>query len=418
MARHCGYRGREIVCVTEVMPDDFLIPFIEVPATIEIPTETLMATYEVVNGVLRPKGEAVKKPRIAFVGVYKIACGISTYAESLWPAITSQTSETRIFCEEGVEASDSVVPCWKRGQSFGALIDAIDAFKPDVVHIQHEYGIFPDARHWLTLMSQLSARYKVYVTLHSVFRNHPDKVICEAAIPNIVVHTREAEDCLRLRGFANVTTIPHGTTRCTDDRRYWNRYFSPHTLVQFGFGFRYKGWETGIQAVAALKERYPDVFFTGVFSESPFSKEFHSKYYVELLELVDKLGVRDHVGLVRGFQTDEVLESFLRTSAVGIFPYIDNGAHTVLGCSGAARYAMRCAIPLIVGRVPLFSDLEGVCPRVATVEELVLEISSLFDSKSRIAAQVKKQNQFLEENRWETVASAHMRLYENSTALP
>lgn len=350
--------------------------------------------------------------KVVLVGVYKIQCGIATYAEQLFPRIARGVADYRIFAEvsENAQEEDKVERCWVRGEPLSELVSRIHSFNPDVVYIEHEFGIFPNARHWLSFMSQLQP-YRVFVKQHSIFY-HKDKMVCESAVPNIIVHSNIGKKVLKEKGVAsNVFVIPHGCIPCTDSTRLWNLYHSLHTLVQFGFGFEYKGWENALHAVAKLKEKYPQVFFTGLFSESKFNKAYHDNYYHKLAELIKELKIEEHVALIRGYQSDESLDAYLRTNQIAVFPYVRNGEHTVYGVTGAARLAMTAGTPTITSDVPQFDDLEGVCPRPANADELAEEITKLFNSKEGRESQVAKQNQYLVDTSWEAVTKRHLELF-------
>jgi glycosyltransferase involved in cell wall biosynthesis len=413
---YLGYRGKTILFLSEVVCQNADIELMLLPEDLAgVPGDILMSDYEVWNG--RPVLKAAPKPpqdlRVALVGVYRIQCGISTYCESLFPEIGSGVRDYQVFAEDAEDAAElpNVTRCWRRGQPLQRLVDQLIQYNPDVILIEHEYGLFPDARHWLAMMGQLQ-RFRTIVKLHSTYRHHPDKVICEAACNEIVVHTQEAAQVLAAKGLkARIHCIPHGSSPCVSRERFWNRYGSDHTLVQFGFGFHYKGWEQSLRAVAQLRQRYPDIFYTGLFSESPFSQVFHARYHQELEILIRQLGISEHVALIRGFQSDASIDSFLRTNQVAIFPYIDNGVHTVYGCSGAARVAMGAALPVVVSNVPLFADLEGVCPRVGTVDELCGAVEVLFSEPERRAQQVDRQARFLDETSWRAVAAQHLEVF-------
>lgn len=349
--------------------------------------------------------------RVALVGVYRIQCGISTYAEQLFPRIGKGVADYRIFAEVAEEAPEepNVERCWLRGEPLTELVKRIQEFKPDVVYIEHEFGIFPNARYWLSFISQMYS-YRVFVKQHSIFY-HKDKLVCEAAVPNIIVHSQAGLKVMKEKGVpSNIYVIPHGCTPCTTSARLWNLYHSPHTLVQFGFGFEYKGWENALQAVAKLKTTYPQIFYTGLFSESKFNRAYHDNYYNKLSQLIKDLAIEKHVALVRGYQSDESLDAYLKTNQIAVFPYVCNGEHTVYGVTGAARLAMTSGTPTVTSDVPQFDDLEGICPRPATVDDLVLEISSLLNSKDARAKQVERQNKYLTETSWDIVAKQHLDL--------
>jgi len=364
--------------------------------------------------------------KVALVGNWKMRCGISTYAEQLWPEVAKHVGDVKLFVEKNEQptgpmnelgnvklAPEQVVQCWKRGESLQELVQQLKAYDPDVVWIQHEFGLWPSACHWLAFMSQVS-RYRTIVTMHSVF-HHRDKTIMEAAMPEIVVHLDGGKDVLVNEKciMSPVHVIPHGCTSIESDSKLWNAYRSEHTFLQTGFGFAYKGWELSIRAAAELKKKYDDVFFTGLFSESPFCKAEHQVYYEQLEALVKELGVENNVALIRGYQSDATLDSYLRTNAAAIFPYVSHPEHEVFGVSGAARYAMTKAIPIVTTRANHFSDLPTL--KGNTPQELASLLDELFCDCEVRSEQLVKQRKYVEENTWEKCAKKYVELFESET---
>lgn len=414
-----GYQGKQILFVSDTpslpSPDHNILEW-TLPANVT--PANLMRNYEiwretvVERTAVKPYGQL----RIALVGVYRIQCGISTYAELLFPRLASQVAEYKIFAEhaEDVPEEDNVVRCWKRGEALTELVTNIHNFNPDVVYVEHEFGIYPNARYWLSFVAQMQ-KYKLFVKQHSVFY-HKDKLVCEAAVPDIIVHTNIGKKVLLEKGVSsNVHVIPHGCIPCTDPKRYWNMYHSSNTIIQFGFGFEYKGWDVALKAISLLVPTFPDIFYTGLFSESKFNKLLHLNYYNKLSSLIAELGIENHVALIRGYQSDASLDAYLKTNQIAIFPYVMNGEHTVYGATGAARLAMTAGTPTITSSVPQFDDVEGVCPRPSTPEELAQEIEALFGSKGVREKQVEKQNKWLQDNCWDNVTKQHLDLFSGIT---
>jgi len=415
MALFIGHSGRRIRYVGDRKPVESSLSILEVPDTPEtfrkIDVIDLINNFEVRHQNVVPVAlKDHKELRVGFISVYKIPCGIATYSQWLWAEMIPLVKEYRIFAEHSptlIPDEPNVVRCWKRGQPFIQLIEQIKEYDPDVIYIQHEWGIFPIGSHFLSLMTALQ-NYRTIVTLHSVY-THMDKLTNEAAMPEMIVHTQAARKMLVdvKKVSKPVHVIPHGCLPCVSQHKYWNRYCSQHLLLQFGFGFRYKGWENSFHAVAKLKPKFQDIFFTGLLSETVGNKNFHDEYYQELFKLVLSLKIDQHVGLIRGFQSDEVLDAYLRTNTIAIFPYAHNNEHEVYGCSGAARFAMSKGIPVIVSDVPLFDDLEGICYRAKGIEDLCEEAEKLFNPTYH-AEQIKKQNKFLEENSWKIAAQRYL----------
>lgn len=425
MSRYIVVKDGRIRAVssTEITSSDDVL---RVPPELdEISAATLMSGFQVQNGVIQV-GQVLKpasQTKIAFVGNWKMRCGISTYAEKLWPHVAASVADWRIFAERNAEKTgplndvggvtvdpSRVVECWSRGEPLAELVKQLKDFAPDVVWIQHEYGLWPNARHWLALMSQL-AGMRVIVTLHSVYR-HMDKLVSEAAIPEIIVHLEGAkkvlEDVKRVPGAVHL--MSHGCDPIGERARLWNIYRSEHTFAQFGFGFRYKGWENSIRAVAELKKKYADVFFTGLFSESSYSMTEHEAYHSDLLRLTRELDVEDNVAIIRGFQSDESLDSYLRTNRAVVFPYVSHPDHEVFGVSGAARYAMSKNVPVVTTNVNHFSDVPTI--KADTPEDIATALDKLFSSRLAWSKQVEKQTEYAVSNSWENVAKRFLEILE------
>lgn len=390
-----------------------------------VTSSMLMSRFQVRDGVIshRQNVKQASRTKIAFIGNWKMRCGISTYAEKLWPHVIANVADWRIFAERNLEKTgplnivgdievdpNHIVECWSRGESLSELIKQIHEFAPDVVWIQHEYGLWPNARHWLAFLSQLT-NTRVIVTLHSVYK-HMDKLVSEAAIPEIIVHLAGAKtvlkDIKRVPGIVHV--VPHGCDSIGDKKRLWNIYRSEHTFTQFGFGFRYKGWENSIRAVAELKKKYADVFFTALFSESLYNMTEHETYHADLQRLIRELGVEDNVAIIRGFQSDESLNSYLLTNRAVVFPYISHPEHEVFGVSGAARYAISKNVPVITTSVNHFSDIPTI--KADTPEAIAAALDTIFSNQKLWTQQVQKQIEYATTNSWESVAKRFLEILE------
>ncbi len=390
----------------------------------DVSSKELIVNYRYQNGsfICKDDKKSRNKLKIAIVSNFKQQCGISTYIESLLPHISPQVGEYKLFIESSDNITGdlfelqglklpvgSVEACWKRGEELSGLIKAIKLYSPDIIWFQHEYGLWSHAGRWLAMMTQLST-YRVIVTLHSVF-HHKDKTIIEASIPEIIVHLEGARNVLKdeKKIGGKVYVIPHGCNESSPGR-LWNFYKSNETFIQMGFGFRYKKFEDSIRATAILKKKYPNVFFTALFSRSPFNQIEHEMYRQELLNLIEELDVQENVAIVDGFQSDETIDSFLRTNQVAVFPYGMDPLHEVFGASGASRLAMTTSMPIITSSIPHFSDMPTV--KTFDVESLANAIDVMFSNKVAKDLQITAQNDWLMNNSWKMIAEKHLKLFE------
>lgn len=425
MARFIGVKHNRICVVSDNIFNNSGLEIIEVPSELlHLSAADLMINCVVRNGQIVCK--CFKKPvsqiKLALVGNWKMRCGIATYSENLWPEVAKHVGDFKLFIEKNdittgdvhqfgdrLLSESQVVSCWKRGESLQDLTKSLKEYQPDIIWIQHEFGLWPNASYWLSMMSQLSD-YRVIVTMHSIF-HHKDKTIVEAAMPEIVAHLEGGRKLLKEEKCitSKVHVIPHGCYKF-DNERLWNFYKSDKTFLQFGFGFRYKGWENSIKATAILKEKYPDVFFTGLFSESPYAKLEHQVYYNELMNLINELGIQENVALLRGYQSDEVLDSFLRTNQATIFPYVSHPNHEVFGASGAARMAMSKGLPVVTSSVNHFSDLPTI--KADTPEDIAKALEKIFTSHQAKEKQLQIQIAYLNENTWEKIGQRYIDIFE------
>lgn len=428
MARFVGVKDQHICIVSDKPFVNDAVQILEVPSELsDLSATELIIRCKVKDGVFKCKG--IKKPaiqmKVAFITNYRMRCGLSTYIENLIPEMAPHIGHFKLFIERNDDITgdifqvgsqkllpDRVISCWKRGESLQELIDAIKKYDPDVILINHEFGLFPNARHWLSLMTQLSD-YRVIVIMHSIFPDHYDKMVYEASMPEIVVHLEGAKDNLQntKKVNAKVHVIHHGCYPISERSKLWNNYKSQHTFIRRGFLFRYKGWSLALETAAILKEKYPDVFFTGLCSESPYAIVEHQLYYDELMHLIDHLGLKDNVAMIKGYQSDNIIDAYLRSNKVAIFPYVSSNQHKVFGASGAARLAMSKGLPVITSLINHFIDLPTI--KVDSPQQMADELDRLFSDPIYEQQQIKKQNTFVEENSWENTAKKYIEVLEN-----
>jgi glycosyltransferase involved in cell wall biosynthesis len=356
--------------------------------------------------------------RLAVICNWGDACGIATYSKYLVDSLLPKVIDLRIFAEE-VESdiegdSYDVVRCWKRGHSTATLIKKVVDWKPNVVLIQHEFGIFPKAPYLLQMLQGLDAAHIPYVvTVHSVYE-HLDKVVCTGAMKNVVVHSKTGEACMKRLGHtANICVIPHGCVQYDGVVENWNITHTPHAIMQFGFGFNYKGVDTALEAVAKLlreqPKKYGDIHYCYLCSESPHVKNVNNSYYQMLLRRIEELGLTDHAVIVRGFQTEDVLNQYLRTYKMAIFPYITDPKNVVYGASGAIRVAMANKIVTIASASHMFDDMEGTLPRPHGVDELAAAIDEGFSGgKEEKERRLAKASSYVEANSWPKIADRYI----------
>jgi len=364
--------------------------------------------------IVKPTSEL----RVAVVCNWQTKCGISTYSKYLVNSITPKVKEIKIFSENSQSTTGSDGPevdrCWNRGESLLPLVDRILEWNPDFIIIQHEFGIFPNLFYFMQMMQSIE-NVPYAVTLHSVYE-HLDKIVYSNSIKNIIVHTEQAKNVLVNQGHnSNIYVIPHGCVRFDDTPEVWNLCHNPYTILQFGFGFQYKGVDRALEAIHHLKtndKKFENIFYMYLLSENEHTKATHDGYYKQLMEKVKLLNLEKNVAILRKFQTEKMLNLYLRLAKIAIFPYINNPNNTVYASSGAIRVAMANKIPVIASDAHLFDDLEGIVPRPTDFLGLAQQIDEIFSNKPYRDAVVDRSQSFLNHYSWDTVAKMYLDAYQ------
>lgn len=364
------------------------------------------------------ESKSIKELKVAFICNWNDSCGISTYSGFLADSLRSKVKEFHVFSEEGENRTDDppyVTRCWKRGTSLKSLVDKIKDWAPDFIIVQHEFGIFPKAAFFLQFLQGIEDIPYV-VTLHSVYE-HLDKAVCTAAIKNIVVHTEEGKQVLKKLGNVNdIFVVPHGCVQFdpNETTELWNIFQNPYTIVQFGFGFFYKGVDRVLDAIHHLKKydpKFKDIFYCYLCSDNYHTSVVHAQYYDFLIKKIDDLDLHDNAVIIRKFQTEQMIKNYLRTAKIAVFPYVGDPKNMVYGASGAIRVAMACRTPVIASSCHQFDDLEGVVPRPANFAELAKEIDEIFSNDAYKKKILEKTDKYIEENSWDVCAEKYLNIY-------
>lgn len=422
MYRNAVFSGGRISAILNFEPVDR--KYIPVPAELsEISDKDLITKFEIKNGSIQRRGEETPKPRVIVISDWGINCGIATYTKYLVEAMKPLTSGLLILAEDadGLPPEQDVIRCWDRKGDYLRILPEVERFNPDLIIVQHEFGLFHKVNLWQSLMSQLS-KWRVITTFHTVLEHRVPNIdasldykarcFAEMACPEIVVHQKKARETLRDRGYSGrVHYIPHGcfpphTGRKLKPEKYG--MYPDQTIFQYGFGGRHKGWEFAIDTVEILKSKYPDVLYLGVFN-LPVGGEVHaSNYHQELIESVKKKDLIKNVSLISGFQSEVMLRNLISGMRVGFFPYQSPKNWFSWGASGAVQLPLSMGLPLVLGEFSQFEEYRGRVPLVKTPEEAANEIDKLFSDVDHWKSRSKVSIDLAEERSWDKVAKWYL----------
>lgn len=296
--------------------------------------------------------------RVLFIGNYlPRQCGIATFATDLCENLAAIAPNTRFDVvamndtAEGYDYPPRV--CFEiadsRRPEYDTAADFINLHRPDVVCIQHEYGIFGGkcGRHLLPMLRQVQA--PVVTTLHTVLKDpDPDqkRVLCELAdlSDRLVVMSRRAEEFLQTVydiPADKIEFIHHGIpdTAFLDPNYFKDRFKAEGrpVILTFGLLSPNKGIEIAIDALAEVVRRFPKVFYLILGATHPSLKRTDGeRYRHSLLRKVREKGLLPNVMFVDRFVDIEELCEYISGADIYVTPYLNEAQIT----SGTLAYAL------------------------------------------------------------------------------
>ncbi|HEX4179518.1 MAG TPA: glycosyltransferase family 4 protein [Caulobacteraceae bacterium] len=303
--------------------------------------------------------------RVALIGNFPPRrCGIATFTSDVHDALTA--ARPGLSCEvyamtdagRGYAYPDPVV-CEIRQdhlEDYLAAADRINRDPPDVICVQHEFGIFggPAGEYLLNLLEAVDR--PVVTTLHTVLDTPDDdqRRVFERLInrsARVVVMAERGRDFLRdvwRTPSEKIVLIPHGAPDrpFSDTAPFKARlgFAGRELLFTFGLISPNKGIETVIRALPAIAAKRPATLYAVLGATHPNLIAREGEHYREsLIALADELGVAGHVRLIDEYTDTPRLIDYLQAADVYITPYLNVRQIT----SGTLSYAAALGKPII-----------------------------------------------------------------------
>jgi glycosyltransferase involved in cell wall biosynthesis len=430
--RVLGHTGSTISCVMQAESMESIpVDAVLVPDTLaHVSNKDLIANYYIRGNSIQSREDI---QNVVMISDYAVNCGIATYTKYLCDELKLLVSSLVILAEDRFEGDTGegdeahVVRCWQRTNAdFTRLYTEVEKLNPDLIIIQHEFGLFHKMDSWNCLLSQLS-RWRVAVTFHTVLEHRvPDikaqldyrsRFMAEVCCPEIIVHTPKARETLRARGYSGrVHYIPHGCFKPQKlEKLPVTKYdmFTSYSIFQYGFGGTHKGWEFAVETVELLVEKYPDIIYVGIFNVA--LSDTNDSYFRKLLDLVKKKGLEKNIALHRGFQSEDMLCNLIRSCQIAIFPYqVPNPNWCSWGASGAIQLPLSLGIPMILSDFPAFVEFKDRLPIVTNPQEAATEIDHIFSDHEYANKLANSAFTISGERSWDKIAKCYLSITKDT----
>ncbi|HYA33613.1 MAG TPA: glycosyltransferase [Candidatus Bathyarchaeia archaeon] len=362
-------------------------------------------------------------------------CGIATYSSELVGALRKNGHHVDIIChtdeEFGGHREESVYPVidtndpgWDE-KVFASILQ----LKPDVVHIQHEYGLYLTHGDYGGRILPLLFRLKLekvpsVMTYHSIYTSldRPEAMFTDVSLrllDSAIVHAEVQKLFLPY----NLDWIPHNVHVIS----HGAKEVVPDPLAKERFGLAGKkvalciGWFEPNKRFEDVVEIWPEVVREAgesaillIAGDARPGSSTGIKYKEQLLRKIDVSPAKDHIKTILGAFDPDTYDSIISASDFVVLPYKHASQ------SGNLAHSFALNKPAIVSSLEgLKAEIEasgaGIAVPVDDLEELRKAVTILLTSDLMLEtysqhAQGYVANYII----WENVARKHTLVYENA----
>jgi len=369
--------------------------------------------------------------RIGLLSTYPpIECGIGTYTQYLNTALRELGNETFVISQHGAQG-DGVFPVFRGGSgSFAAeVFDTTARMTPDVVHVQHEYGLYGSQRG--VGIVELVLRYRmvgipVVTTLHTVYEDlKPDEQLimkhlldeCSA----VIVHEEFQKEAL-LRYFGamphasrKIHVIEHGVRELAPipDAKRKLALDGRKAILLCGYFRPTKGFQKIIDIFPQIRREEPGA--TLVVAGKTRSLEYDD-YRRELYTKLNESPAADDITILRGQFPQHTFDTIIAAADVVVLPY-EIGAQSGIMCQCFAQ-----GVPVVTSGLAAFRRLIGrsggglVAESDADYKDLIVRL--LRDDTLRAELRANIQSYVGQHAGWSKIARAHEEVYQEVVTVP
>ncbi len=408
--------------------------------------ETVGSTVfeEEVTALAASKPASVVTTRVALIGGFTPRrCGIATFTADIYDSLSAASKNVIVDVYAMTTAAEHTVfdPTVVASivesdpQSFRDAASQINNSVPDVVWLQHEFGLFGGTAGDMIfeLVDRIAA--PLIVTMHTVVAEpDPDQMRVMKRLVSrasrLMVMSDQGRALLQSIYGADddqILLIPHGVPDRPFGRsaQFKTRFGfdGKKVLMTFGLLSPGKGIEAVIAALPAIIADHPNVRYCIAGATHPNLVAREGEAYRERLHAqADALGVADHIHWIDRFvETPELLD-LLESADIYVTPYPGAAQST----SGTLSYAVALGKAVVstpyVHAVELLADDHGVLVPFNDSGRIASEICVLLDDPDRLLTLQQRAYAHGRDMIWPQFAARCLAMIENtkvaSVAMP
>jgi glycosyltransferase involved in cell wall biosynthesis len=303
--------------------------------------------------------------------------------------------------------------------SYFPFDDIVD-WSPDVVHVQHEFGLFghlgigglysyfyyPRLRdqtvvttlHEVESLGEITGYNKIMEFLGTRGRRFLTWPLFRWS-DAIIVHNERSKEILEDIGVENVNVVPHGvvqgeTKNKIEAKDYLNFKHDRKVVTIFGFINKFKGHD---RVVEQIDELHDDIV---IYIAGRPSSTGADKYRDKLIEAAKEKGCENKLEF-HGYVQNEEFPFLFGASDLLVFPY----RHITE--SGAMSLALGHGCPVLASGLPAFKDK----PIEICEGNWAERINELVHDKEKLNEMKTNSEKYAEERSWKKVAEKTAEVY-------
>ena len=361
--------------------------------------------------------------RIGVISTYPpIECGIASYAKYLVDALRPLGNEVYVVTPFGAEGK-RVFPVFHFADSDlpEKIFHRMSKFTPDIVHIQHEYGLFGDrpGLNFLPLLYKFKlAKVTVIITLHSVYEDFTEeqKIILRGLLPaadGIIVHEEYQKDAIlkKIGKYENIFVIPHGVREINPIAQSKEKI----GLCEEDKVFLLAGYFRPVKRFERIVKIFPEIVKKEKKAILVIASKRRTHDFTEqqkmFFQLIDESPVADRIKILRGQFPQETFDIILSAADVIPLPYL------VGAQSGFMADCMAFGRPVVVSPdVRATRELveKSNCGFIAlNDEEFIDSIVKILKDKELAKKPTKNALDYVRKNlSWNLIAQKTMNAYQ------
>ncbi len=368
--------------------------------------------------------------RIGFISSYPpIECGVATYTQYLTEALRKKGIDVYVVCHLG-GSGYQVFPSfdYEDGDLAEKAFSAMIRFTPDIVHIQHEFGLF--GKHMGVSVIPLILEFQligipVVTTLHTVYADMPKEheIIIKSILMNsnyVIVHEEYQIENIKKRfppDLVNkVRVIPHGAREVKPIQNAKELIGLPKEkkiILMIGYIRPSKNFELIIDLFPEILKRCPDALLV-------IAGKIRGQEYIDyrnmLFEKIARSPVKENIIFIRGQLPQHVFDTIVCAADVVVLPY------KISSQSGILAHCLAFGKPIVVSSSPGLENViqeSGAGISCSTKQEFVENIIKII-SDSKLSKKLSENGQKYVKNNisWSIIADKHLAIYDSLMDLP